>query len=275
MNDVFSIKRFGQLLRWDLMANRHTAVVVLFLVMGLLAMVYLPWLVRIMAYSDVLHFDDDGAYRIATMGWTAIFAIAVAGPAMAGLPFGNRRKALACMALPATQIEKFLSRYLLSTAGLVVVAVCAIAVVELVQMAVALLVTGGVKGSFWSVTADFAGRLFADGAIRRAFASADDVAYTVCVLLLLLATHAFFLLGGMFFRRWSVALTVLAFMLLAYLDGALGINLFKCMVQAASYSSLTVAVVLLLSLAAIAALYRLSYRLFCRMQITNHKWFNL
>ena len=275
MNDVFSIKRFGQLLRWDMVANRHTAVVVLFLVMGLLAMVYLPWLVRIMAYSDVLHFDDDGAYRIATMGWTAIFAIAVAGPAMAGLPFGNRRKALACMALPATQLEKFLSRYLLSTAGLVVVAVCAIAVAELVQMAVALLVTGGVKGSFWSVTADFAGRLFADGAIRRAFASADDVAYTVCVLLLLLATHAFFLLGGMFFRRWPVALTVLAFMLLAYLDGALGINLFKCMTQAISYSSLMAAVVLLLSLAAIAALYRLSYRLFCRMQITNHKWFNL
>lgn len=275
MNDVFSIKRFGQLLRWDMVANRHTAVVVLFLVMGLLAMVYLPWLVRIMAYSDVLHFDDDGAYRIATMGWTAIFAIAVAGPAMAGLPFGNRRKALACMALPATQLEKFLSRYLLSTAGLVVVAVCAIAVADLVQMAVALLATGGVKGAFWSVTADFAGRLFADGAIRRAFASADDVAYTVCVLLLLLASHAFFLLGGMFFRRWPVALTVLAFMLLAYLDGALGINLFKCMTQAISYSSLMAAVVLLLSLAVIAALYWLSYRLFCRMQITNHKWFNL
>lgn len=275
MNDVFSIKRFGQLLRWDMVANRHTAVVVLFLVMGLLAMVYLPWLVRIMAYSDVLHFDDDGAYRIATMGWTAIFAIAVAGPAMAGLPFGNRRKALACMALPATQLEKFLSRYLLPTAGLVVVAVCAIAVANLVQMAVALLVTGGVKGSFWSVTADFAGRLFADGAIRRAFASADDVAYTVCVLLLLLASHAFFLLGGMFFRRWPVALTVLAFMLLAYLDGALGINLFKCMTQAISYSSLMAAAVVLLSLAVIAALYWLSYRLFCRMQITNHKWFNL
>ena len=47
------------------------------------------------------------------------------------------------------------------------------------------------------------------------------------------------------------------------------------MTQAASYSSLMAAVVLLLSLAAIAALYRLSYRLFCRMQITNHKWFNL
>lgn len=275
MDRVFSVKRFWRLLRWDMVANRHTAVVVLFLVMGLLAMVYLPWLVRIMAYSDVLHFDDDGAYRIATMGWTAIFAIAVAGPAMAGLPFGNRRKAMACMALPATQLEKFLSRYLLSTAGLVVVAVCAITVADLVQMAVALLVTGEVKGSFWSVTADFAGRLFADGAIRRAFALADDVAYTVCVLLLLLATHAFFLLGGMFFRRWPVALTVLAFMLLAYLDGALGINLFKCMTQAISYSSLMAAVVLLLSLAAIAALYRLSYRLFCRMQITNHKWFNL
>lgn len=275
MDRVFSVKRFWRLLRWDMVANRHTAVVVALLVMGLLAMVYLPWLVRIMAYSDVLHFDDDGAYRIATMGWTAIFAIAVAGPALAGLPFGNRRKAMACMALPATQLEKFLSRYLLSTAGLVVVAVCAITVADLVQMAVALLVTGGVKGSFWSVTADFAGRLFADGAIRRAFASADDVAYTVCVLLLLLATHAFFLLGGMFFRRWPVALTVLAFMLLAYLDGALGINLFKCMTQAISYSSLMAAVVLLLSLAAIAALYWLSYRLFCRMQITNHKWFNL
>ena len=275
MERVFSIKRFWRLLRWDMVANRHTAVVVALLVMGLLAMVYLPWLVGVTANRDVLHFDEGGAERIATMGLTAIFAIAVAGPAMAGLPFGNRRKALACMALPATQLEKFLSRYLLSTAGLVVVAVCAIAVADLVQMAVALLVTGGVKGSFWSVTADFAGRLFADGAIRRAFASADDVAYTVCVLLLLLASHAFFLLGGMFFRRWPVALTVLAFMLLAYLDGALGINLFKCMTQAISYSSLMAAVVLLLSLAVIAALYWLSYRLFCRMQITNHKWFNL
>ena len=275
MERVFSIKRFWRLLRWDMVANRHTAVVVALLVMGLLAMVYLPWLVGVTANRDVLHFDEGGAERIATMGLTAIFAIAVAGPAVAGLPFGNRRKALACMALPATQLEKFLSRYLLSTAGLVVVAVCAIAVAELVQMAVALLVTGGVKGSFWSVTADFAGRLFADGAIRRAFASADDVAYTVCVLLLLLASHAFFLLGGMFFRRWPVALTVLAFMLLAYLDGALGINLFKCMTQAISYSSLMAAVVLLLSLAVIAALYWLSYRLFCRMQITNHKWFNL
>ena len=83
-----------------------------------------------------------GAERIATMGLTAIFAIAVAGPGMAGLPFGNRRKAMACMALPATQLEKFLSRYLLSTVGLVVVAVCAITVADLVQMAVALLVTG-------------------------------------------------------------------------------------------------------------------------------------
>lgn len=275
MDRVFSVKRFWRLLRWDMVANRHTAVVVALLVMGLLAMVYLPWLVGVTANRDVLHFDEGGAERIATMGLTAIFAIAVAGPGMAGLPFGNRRKAMACMALPATQLEKFLSRYLLSTAGLVVVAVCAITVADLVQMAVALLVTGGVKGSFWSVTADFAGRLFADGAIRRAFTSFDDVAYTVCVLLLLLATHAFFLLGGMFFRRWPVALTVLAFMLLAYLDGALGINLFKCMTQAISYSSLMAAVVLLLSLAAIAALYRLSYRLFCRMQITNHKWFNL
>lgn len=275
MDRVFSVKRFWRLLRWDMVANRHTAVVVALFVTALLAMVYLPWLVRVMAYSDALAFDAGGAERIATMGWTAIFAIAVAGPAMAGLPFGNRRKALASMALPATQLEKFLSRYLLSTAGLVVVAVCAIAVADLAQMAVALLVTGGVKWSFWSVTADFAGRLFADGAIRRAFASADDVAYTVCVLLLLLASHAFFLLGGMFFRRWPVVLSVLAFMLLSYLDGALGINLYKCMVQAASYSSLTAAAVLLLSLAAIAALCWLSYRLFCRMQMTNHKWFNL
>lgn len=275
MDRVFSIKRFLRMLRWDMVEGRHTAVVVSFLVMGLLAMVYLPWLVRVTAYRDVLHFDEGGAERIATMGLTAILAIAVAGPGMAGLPFGNRRKAMASIMLPATQLEKFLSRYLLSTAGLVAVAVCAITVADLVQMAVALLVTGGVKGSFWSVTADFAGRLFADGAIRHAFATADDVAYTVCVLLLLLATHAFFLLGGMFFRRWPVALTVLAFMLLAYLDGALGINLFKCMTQAIGYSSLMEAVVLLLSLAAIAALYWLSYRLFCRMQITNHKWFNL
>ena len=275
MDRVFSIKRFLRMLRWDMVEGRHTAVVVSFLVMGLLAMVYLPWLVRVTAYRDVLHFDEGGAERIATMGLTAIFAIAVAGPGMAGLPFGNRRKAMAGIMLPATQLEKFLSRYLLSTAGLVVVAVCAITVADLVQMAVALLVTGGVKGSFWSVTADCAGRLFADGAIRRAFTSPDDAAYTVCVLLLLLATHAFFLLGGMFFRRWPVALTVLAFMLLAYLDGALGINLFKCMTQAIGYSSLMEAVVLLLSLAAIAALYWLSYRLFCRIQITNHKWFNL
>ena len=275
MDRVFSIKRFLRMLRWDMAEGRHTAVVVSFLVMGLLAMVYLPWLVGVTANRDVLHFDEGGAERIATMGLTAIFAIAVAGPGMAGLPFGNRLKAMACMALPATQLEKFLSRYLLSTAGLVVVAVCAITVADLVQMAVALLVTGGVKGSFWSVTVDFAGRLFADGAIRRAFTSSDDAAYTVCVLLLLLATHAFFLLGGMFFRRWPVALTVLAFMLLAYLDGALGINLFMCMTQAIGYSSLMEAVVLLLSLAAIAALYWLSYRLFCRMQITNHKWFNL
>lgn len=275
MDRVFSIKRFLRMLRWDIVEGRHTAVVVSFLVMGLLAMVYLPWLVGVTANRDVLHFDEGGAELIATMGLTAIFAIAVAGPGMAGLPFGNRRKAMASIMLPATQLEKFLSRYLLSTAGLVVVAVCAITVADLVQMAVALLVTGGVKGSFWSVTADFAGRLFADGAIRRAFTSSDDAAYTVCVLLLLLATHAFFLLGGMFFMRWPVALTVLAFMLLAYLDGALGINLFKCMTQAIGYSSLMAAVVLLLSLAAIAALYWLSYRLFCRIQITNHKWFNL
>ena len=105
MDRVFSIKRFLRLLRWDMAEGRHTAVVVSFLVMGLLAMVYLPWLVGVTANRDVLHFDEGGAERIATMGLTAIFAIAVAGPGMAGLPFGNRRKAMACMALPATPIS--------------------------------------------------------------------------------------------------------------------------------------------------------------------------
>lgn len=275
MDRVFSIKRFGRLLLWDLMANRRQYLALFFaIVIG--AFLFCEFSLFDLWRSNALERLADKQLEVLGDFFISLVAmLAVIGPCSVCPPQRERQKLAAFLSLPASPLEKFVARYLITSLGLVLLAVGALVIAEGVRLAVGLVIGPHVGGSVLSyVVNDLAWGLSPDGFIS---AATDDGGWVflACVLLTAMLVHMAYLLGGVLFRRKPLLLTTLAGLAMSYLCYVSGANFFDDMLYTARHSFDGACIVAALLLAVVAALYWLSYRLFCRMQITNHKWFNL
>ena len=163
--------------------------------------------------------------------------------------------------LPASNLERFLSRYFYITFIWIMGGILAFAAADLVQIIVNIIIGNEVKSSI-----PFIYIAISDG-------SEEGLPFIefLAMYLVYVWIHSLYILGGVFFRKNQFVLTTLVNIVLAIVLTKIiketGIFIFIDDIQT------TFIIVFLILL--IAFDYYLSYKLFCRIQVINNKWINL
>lgn len=183
------------------------------------------------------------------------------------------------LALPATNLEKFVARVIGSTLLAVIILVVAFFVADLLQMLINMLLH---KGTFASTTV-----MIKDAITKIRILdikpSAEETFMSVSMsnILSFLAPNACYILGGMLFRKTAWLKTSLALVLLAIIVFSLFVGYAYLVYKYTDYVvyipewiqskwfSTT------LSIVQIVVCYYLAYRIYCRLQAINTRWLNI
>ncbi len=183
------------------------------------------------------------------------------------------------LALPATNLEKFVARVIGSTLLAVIILVVAFFVADLLQMLINMLLH---KGTFASTTV-----MIKDAITKIRILdikpSAEETFMSVSMsnILSFLAPNACYILGGMLFRKTAWLKTSLALVLLAIIVFSLFVGYAYLVYKYTDY------VVYIpewiqskwfstpLSIVQIVVCYYLAYRIYCRLQAINTRWLNI
>lgn len=185
--------------------------------------------------------------------------------------------------LPATNMEKFISRLLYTVVGTSLMIFASWMIADIIQFVFSLFLTPGMQGSLVA-------RAFEQLFLKNNFDSSHFVVrngtsvlrqtFPVGMFLLSLTifTHSFFTLGGTVFRKSATLLTICSSFILMFLTALISsfvdADVLRHLVQSMepnTFGWLMVNVFLLLSVFN----YWASYKLFTHMQIINNKWFNI
>lgn len=185
--------------------------------------------------------------------------------------------------LPATNMEKFISRLLYTVLGTSLMIVASWIIADIIQFVFSLFLTPGMQGSL-------VGTAFEELFLKDNFDSSHFIVrngtsvlgqtFPVGMFLLSLTifTHSFFTLGGTVFRKSATLLTICSSFILMFLTALISsfvdADVLRHLVQSMqpnTFGWLMVNVFLLLSVFN----YWASYKLFTHMQIINNKWFNI
>lgn len=180
--------------------------------------------------------------------------------------------------LPATNLEKYLSRLFLAIIVWPVAALVTFVAADLVRM-----LTFPLLGhSFPSLLPYFAGYV-ADGASYfwsilscRGYSHDDALLLWFCILFFF-SVHGAYLLGSAFFRKQPFILTSVAgialFVLLNFLMAMFKVD--RPLVHSQYGLAVSLSLLIAMEVCFIVFCYWLSYRLFSRVQVIQHKWFNV
>lgn len=184
--------------------------------------------------------------------------------------------------LPASNLEKFVSRFLWVTVGCLVMLFSSLVITDVIQYVFSWFITPHMHGS---LTVSFFEELFCSKSmdtsniimVDHQSVKVNYYSMWVLVVSFLFFCHSFFTLGGSIFRKYTVILTVVSsfvlIFLLAVVFNLIGGDLVVYFVEdLGPYKTGYVMIVLFIILAVFN--YWLSYKLFTRMQVINNKWLN-
>ncbi len=181
--------------------------------------------------------------------------------------------------LPATNMEKFISRLLYTVLGTSLMIVASWMIADIIQFVFSLFLTPGMQGSI-------VGTVFEELFLKDNFDSSHFIVrngtsvlgQTFPVVSLTIFTHSFFTLGGTVFRKSATLLTICSSFILMFLTALISsfvdadvLRHLDQSIEPNTFGWLMVMVLLLLS----AFNYWAAYKLFTHMQIINNKWFNI
>lgn len=265
----FNIHRFGHTLWWNLQTSKKellTITTILFCIF-----LGLPLINMVFNIGSEKAFMDGNLQMV--FGFN-ILVLSVFISLSGCWIFSNMKtkgQIISFKMLPASDVEKYLTRFLYATVGLIAGAVLAFILADLVRM---LLYLAVYHDTFFSMTT----RLFTESHICFNDDSMDNLAaYNFFAAAGTLAVHAYTILCGTLFRHHKVVFTALIGMIIGTIGGiligsvALYLNTDINMADAEAVVWLGGVAVLCLA----AAMYWLSYRLFRRMQVINNKWINV
>lgn len=275
MNNNFQFSRLLMVMRWDVFTNLKTY---LNMTLGM-TFALLPFLIMQLyqlSKQDQLSPDTiDLSYW--GMSQYILFISSIAMYMMATQIFmvmkttGQREQFLM---LPASNLEKYISRFLFSTLGAAVAMITAIVVSDLVQLIFSFLLLPGHHQSVCLSTVALLWKIWAT------FIENID-STSVLLLSLLIVTcgvlvHSFFILCGTLFRKHTIVVTTILFIAMTYLviyviESVPG-TITTCLNHGDNswLFSLLIAELLLGGFQ-----YWLSYKVFTRMQVICNKWINL
>lgn len=183
------------------------------------------------------------------------------------------------LVLPATNLEKFTARVLASTVLVLILAAAGIVAGDILQMLINMLLH---KGTFGSISLYATKQMYS--MMETSIIAIENVAHKpirFMFLLTLISGNAFYLLGGMLFRKTAWLKTTLAVIVIS-------IALFSMFVGYAyvvyGYTNYVVYMpewmqeswfTITLLIVQTCACYYFAYRIYCRLQAINTRWLNI
>lgn len=183
------------------------------------------------------------------------------------------------LVLPATNLEKFTARVLASTVLVLILAAAGIVAGDILQMLINMLLH---KGTFGSISLYATKQMYS--MMETNILAIENVAHKpirFMFVLTLISSNAFYLLGGMLFRKTAWLKTTLAVIVIS-------IALFSMFVGYAyvvyGYTNYVVYIPewmqdswfnITLLIVQICACYYFAYRIYCRLQAINTRWLNI
>ena len=183
------------------------------------------------------------------------------------------------LVLPATNLEKFTARVLASTVLVLILVVAGIVAGDILQMLINMLLH---KGTFGSISLYATKQMYS--MMETSIIAIENVAHKpirFMFLLTLISGNAFYLLGGMLFRKTAWLKTTLAVIVIS-------IALFSMFVGYAyvvyGYTNYVVYMPewmqeswfnITLLIVQTCACYYFAYRIYCRLQAINTRWLNI
>lgn len=252
MNNNFNIKRFINTFVWTLEASKKeliTSVVSLFFVFSL-----------VLTLGSTTTFFNNIEFASGFCTGLFFVYIMISG-CWIGSNLKTKQQIIMYKMLPASNLERFLSRYFYITFIWIMGGILAFAAADLVQIIVNIIIGNEVNSSI-----PFIYIAISDG-------SEEGLPFIefLAMYLVYVWIHSLYILGGVFFRKNQFVLTTLVNIVLAIVLTKIiketGIFIFIDDIQT------TFIIVFLILL--IALNYYLSYKLFCRIQVINNKWINL
>lgn len=273
MNNNFQFSRLLMLMRWDVFTNLKT-----YLNMTL-GMTFALLTILIMQLYQLSKQDQLSPDTIDLSYWgmsqIILFISSIAMYMMATQIFmvmktnGQREQFLM---LPASNLEKYISRFLFSTLGAAIAMLTAIVVSDLVQLMFSFLLLPGHHQSVCLSTVALLWKIWAT------FIENID-STSVLLLSLLVVTsgvlvHSFFILCGTLFRKHTIVVSGILFIVMTYLViyviESVPDTITTCLMYGDNSWLFSIAELLLAGFQ-----YWLSYKVFTRMQVICNKWINL
>jgi hypothetical protein len=264
-------KRFGQVLKLDFAEGLKP------MMWGALAMTLLYlfffWFAHSIGYKDIFIEPGPDSLRLLTkmiceaVGAFSLIAMFIFFLVAASILYRSEQKKqqrIAWLMLPATNLEKFLSRWIYMVVFSLVGGMLTFFIADAIHIAYLWISRNPVMTAtpFFFNTFPHQGKY-------------DPLLNIINVYGMMITIHAFFLLGSVLFRKYhfiiSGALVVLAFAVIASLYNASGLYVYNGVMA----RTVTDIVFIVFEVCAIVLFTWLTYRLFCRWQVVTHIFVNL
>ena len=183
------------------------------------------------------------------------------------------------LVLPATNLEKFTARVLASTVLILIIIVAGIMVADVLQMLINMLLHKGTFASFCLSSFNVA---FTE--LQTSILAIENVLHKpirFMFLLTLISGNAFYLLGGMLFRKTAWLKTTLAIIILSIVFFSMFVGYAYVVYAYTSYVVYTPEWMqsawfnIALIMVQICACYYFAYRIYCKLQAINTRWLNI
>lgn len=284
MNTTFNKRRFLQLLKWDTMTSKKQYIrqtIITAILLSILFCCQLFW-----RLGDVNEFSSDIEDLKSFQGTNILFIIFIVSAYMtfmASSVFRNmstKQQRISFLILPASNIEKFLVRILHTIVGFFVCFVVALAVADLLQFLLSLIVFHGNGGSLILLLAsNLYNSLGASGGEYNYLLFGPIRWLDLSVIFTLYALeHSFWIFCGTLFRRHPLLFTLCAQFVLSMVIGTITMPFLFGFADFFVYTLNATAKEVLFFTGCwlvIVLMYIGAYRVFRKTQAINNKWVNL
>ena len=274
-NNNFQFSRLLMVMRWDMFTNLKSYLNMMLGMTFALLPFFIMQLYQLSKQYQLFPDTIDLSYWGMSQYVLMIFSIAMYMMAtqifMVMKTTGQREQFLM---LPASNLEKYISRFLFSTLGAAVAMITAIVVSDLVQLIFSFVLLPGHHQSVCLSTMALLWKIW------TTFIESIDSAGALMLSLLIMTcgvlVHSFFILCGTLFRKHTIVVSGILFIAMTYLviyviESVPG-TITTCLNHGDNswLFSLLIAELLLGGFQ-----YWLSYKVFTRMQVICNKWINL
>lgn len=274
-NNNFQFSRLLMVMRWDVFTNLKSYLNMMLGMTFALLPFFIMQLYQLSKQYQLFPDTIDLSYLGMSQYVLMIFSIAMYMMAtqifMVMKTTGQREQFLM---LPASNLEKYISRFLFSTLGAAVAMITAIVVSDLVQLIFSFVLLPGhhqsvclsIMALLWKIWTTFIESIDSAGALML------SLLIMTCGVLV----HSFFILCGTLFRKHTIVVSGILFIVMIYLviyviESVPG-TITTCLMHG---DNSWIFCLLIAELLLAGFQYWLSYKVFTRMQVICNRWINL